>query len=282
MTIKFTATGTQWLIECDLAESKSTQIKTDIEALTRDFESVFSRFDESSLVSKLHSQTGGAFEFPHYAHRMFDHYQDLEDASDGAFTPLIGSSLKEAGYDRQYSLKAGAISDVPRLRKTLEFDQTTIKTSSSVELDFGAMGKGLLIDLTAELLRDAGSFEFMINAGGDIYTTDKKRVGLEHPVLPDTLVGVLSLGSGALCGSSGNRRNWGKFHHIIDATSKQSPQDVLASWVVAKDALTADALATALFLIESHKLSSYEFEYLLISGNGSFKASKGFDWKPLS
>lgn len=53
-----------------------------------------------------------------------------------------------------------------------------------------------------------------------------------------------------MCGRSyGANSAWGPgLHHVLGARRGLPTTDVLAAWVIAPDALTADGLATALFL----------------------------------
>ena len=62
-------------------------------------------------------------------------------------TPLIGATLEDLGYDKEYSLTPKTI-----IRKTPEFGSVlkrsgeTITTIQPLSLDVGAAGKGLLVD----------------------------------------------------------------------------------------------------------------------------------------
>jgi len=91
------------------------------------------------------------------------------------------------------------------------------------------------------------------------------------------VIGKVDFLSGAMCSSAGNRRAWGGFHHIIDPDTRQSPTEIIASWVIAPEAMIADALATALFLSPPEYFQQhFEFEYLLLNKHLRVKRSKGF------
>jgi FAD:protein FMN transferase len=82
------------------------------------------------------------------------------------------------------------------------------------------------------------------------------RVGLEHPLDPTRVVGVVELHGNALCASAVNRRAWSDgLHHVLDARTGASVDDVLATWVIADNAMLADGIATALFVTDAQRLN---------------------------
>jgi thiamine biosynthesis lipoprotein len=115
-------------------------------------------------------------------------------------------------------------------------------------LDFGAGGKGYLIDIIGKIIEDYGITSFSIDGSGDILykTASHKalRVGLENPQQTDEVLGVLPLFNQSVCGSAGNRRRWGKLHHIMNPVTLKPVENVLAVWVTAQQALLADSLST--------------------------------------
>ena len=108
--------------------------------------------------------------------------------------------------------------------------------------------------------------KFWIDGGGDIYSYGTSlKIGLEHPANPEQVIGVVEIKNQSICASSGNRRKWGKYHHIIDPEKLESADEVLATWVIASKAIIADSLATSLFLVSPEKLKKeFEFEYLIL------------------
>jgi thiamine biosynthesis lipoprotein len=204
----------------------------------------------------------------------------------GLVTPLIGNLISDAGYDAKYSLKQRKeLEAPPTWDEALEYKHSDkghppiLIVKRSVLLDFGAAGKGYLIDIVGEVLESNGISRYCINAGGDILYKNKTplRVGLEDPENMDKVVGVCNLEGGSICGSAGNRRKWGKFTHIINPKTLESPTDIIAVWVTAKTALVADALATCLFFVPASALvGAYDFEYVLIRKDRSFEKSDHF------
>ena len=82
-----------------------------------------------------------------------------------------------------------------------------------------------------------------------------------------------------LCASATNRRAWGPgLHHVLDARTGIPVRDVVATWVLAADAASADGLATALFVTDPDRLlAEFSFQYVRLLADGRLQASAGFD-----
>lgn len=170
----------------------------EIDEFIDQYESALSRFRTGSLVSRMRrAEHGGTFTFPDWAGPLFDLYDLLCEATDGAIDPCVGEDLIRLGYDARYSFtlspdaipaaadSADAPGTIPATadsanpsratpgsagrpdtrggalgaihgRPTWRSDVTrtgergtTLVTHRPVSLDFGACGKGYLIDLIA-------------------------------------------------------------------------------------------------------------------------------------
>lgn len=284
MSVKFTfkAIGTSWAIDIPGPRVKEVEIFELIKNKVDSFEGVHSRFLEDSLVLKI-SKKIGIYKFPENSELMFSLYRELYDITGGLMTPLIGQVLSDAGYDSEYSLlPKKEISKAKKWDDVMHYSNFVLETKDLIQLDFGALGKGCLIDIVAKTLIENGVSDYLINAGGDIAykTTDKNKklkVGLENPQNTSEVLGVAQIINQSICGSAGNRRAWEGYHHIINPETKESPKHILALWVVADTTILADALATALFFVEPEKLSvKYKFEYAIINKDQSLKVSENF------
>lgn len=277
----FEAIGTGWWIglyqTVDDIEGLQQAIAERIEA----FDKTYSRFRKDSLVTAM-SQKAGDYQLPEDSGALFKLYRQLYDASGGRVTPLIGRALSDAGYDADYSLKPKTedMQTPPNWGDVMTYKLNMLSIQQPLLLDFGAAGKGYLVDIIAALLQACGVTRFCVDAGGDMlcYGLDQPlRIGLENPDDVSQVVGVVQLQDMALCGSAGNRRTWAQYHHIIDPQSLQSPRHIKALWVSADSALLADGLATALFFVEPHKLlAAFSFGYCMIYADGRIERSSNF------
>lgn len=276
----FEGIGTKWKVDVysPLSLSSWGFLQTLIQKRVDLFDSLYSRFRPDSLVNLILSQPG-TYTLPPDAKPLFTLYKKLYDVTHGVFTPLIGQVLIDAGYDAEYSLQGKAIHQPPLLKDVIEFHFPQVTVKKREVFDFGACGKGYLIDIVGALLRENGVTCFCIEAGGDIRYENKQplRVGLENPNNLDQAIGVATITNTSLCASAGSRRKWNEYHHIIDPRTLSSPEKVIATWVTAQTTIIADALATALFLVEpTTLLPHFSFEYVIMYADSSFEKSPSF------
>lgn len=270
---QFEAIGTQWSIET--AEPLGDTARKIAERI-EEFDQTYSRFRDDSLVTKI-SQSAGEYHFPIDVEKMVELYRSLCTATDGAMTPLVGSVLVEAGYDKDYSLQTKAVHDVPMWDDAMEWNGSTVKTKAPVVLDFGAMGKGYLIDIIAEILEREEFDTYVIDASGDVRVRGtSQNIGLENPFDTNSVIGTVQIKNASLCASATNRRAWGEWHHVINAKTAKPVDDIVATWVVADDTMVADAMATALFFVDADKLREWDFEYVRLDKHGCIDKSPGF------
>ncbi|MFU0663687.1 FAD:protein FMN transferase [Gardnerella vaginalis] len=281
-----------------------------IRAFVEEYERTLSRFRADSLVSRMAcAKAGGDFEFPSWAQPLFAIYDEFYAATYGAFDACVGADLLALGYDNSVKFvpeSASSVSEdsaswskyhraLPVTWSDISRDSggTTLHTSHSVQLDFGAAGKGYFVDLVTQIIKDElggetsansdfpADFDFLVNAGGDMracFSEENSRikVALENPFDATQAVGVASIANGALCASSTARRRWkvkdancltdNAFEsnliatHLINALDGVPSQKLSASWtyVPAKTCVFptayADALATALFISQESDL----------------------------
>lgn len=278
-TWEFPALGTGWSISSELPLGSATVAL--VRARVESFDQTYSRFRSDSLVAQLHRQPGTHC-FPDDSIALFALYRQLYDCTNGAVTPLTGSALDYLGYGIGYRLSpAGEPTPVPSWDDVMSIDGSTVTTSEPVLLDFGAAGKGHLVDLLARLLTERGITDYVIDASGDLihHGSTPEQVGLENPQDPRQVIGVAHVSNRALCASATTRRCWGEnLHHIIDPATGLPTVGVIATWVSHSSCATADGLATALFLTEPEQLSrAFDYSFVKMNQDGSLNYSSNFD-----
>lgn len=281
MRFTFEAIGTTWNI--DVPADVPSGLEQEIRKRIDEFDRAYSRFRDDSLVMEI-SRQAGEYRLPDDALPMMALYKELYQATGGLVTPLVGQVLVDAGYDASYSLKPKPIiAKARRWEDVMEYNHPILRVKEPALLDFGALGKGYLIDIVADLIRMHGIESYTVDAGGDIAHRSSAtgqggilRVGLEDPGDAKKAVGVANIGNQSMCGSAGNRRAWDKFHHIINPETVESPHHILGLWTVADTTLLADGLSTALFFVGPEKLMKYRFECAVVFADRSAVLSKGF------
>jgi FAD:protein FMN transferase len=282
----FDAIGTTWEIETPspLEMPARRRILKRIER----FDLAYSRFRPDSLVSRIASSPeGGCFSFPEDAIALFDLYDRLHACTEGAVDPLVGRDLELLGYDRAYSLTPDTAGirryslARPRWSDAVHRDGAVLVTQRPLVIDVGAAGKGYLVDIIAGILREEGFMSFLVDGSGDLFHSGahRLRVGLEHPFDAGLAIGAVHLKDRALCASAANRRAWGDgLHHVVDGRTGVPAHNVVATWVVADDAATADGLATALFFVPADGLAhAFRFTCVRMLADGRAEVSADFD-----
>lgn len=283
---EFDAIGTHWCI--DLPATLDAQRVEFVMNRIRDrieiFDKTYSRFRPDSTVTAM-SKSAGLYELPPDAVPMLALYRKLYNLTDGAVTPLIGRALSDAGYDADYSLQTKPMTspkawdDVMRVYGSVV--GSVVELVEPALLDFGAAGKGYLIDIVSDCIESEGIASYCVDAGGDMRQRsgagEALRIGLESPVNALQVIGVASLANMSICGSAGNRRAWGEFTHILDPRLLTSPKHILAVWVVANSTMVADGLTTALMFVDpSVLLAEFDFEYAIVYADFSLARSERF------
>lgn len=236
-----------------------SELRAGLGQLIEDYESSLSRFrDDSVLADMARAKRGGNFRFPEYCQGLFDLYDCLYLATGGALDPAVGADLARLGYGRDmtFRLSADAADRLGRIRgrstwgDDVERDGVTLRTRGTVQLDFGALGKGYLVDLLADVLNrtdDAeGVGDYLIDAGGDmrIQAPGAVSIAMEDPDDLTRAVGVIRMTTGSLGASAPSRRKWTvprggdeeeglmALHHILNAVDGMPVRRVKATWVV--------------------------------------------------
>jgi FAD:protein FMN transferase len=279
-TATFQAIGTVWDIRINEAieEKLWSGLFARIQRRIESFDKAYSRFRPDSLVTRM-SKKAGSYILPADGFRLLQFYERLYKATNGKVTPLIGQTMAEAGYDASYSLKPKQLHRPHKWEDVLSYDKKKITVTEPTLLDFGAAGKGYLVDIVSDLIEEQGITDYLVNAGGDIrYRSHKEElsVGLENPFDITEAIGVAKVMNQSLCASAGSKRTWGTYNHIIDPTVLQSPGQVVATWVVADDTMTADGIATALFMQPADALHQFSFSYAVLYRDMSVVRSKDF------
>jgi thiamine biosynthesis lipoprotein len=217
----------------------------------RQVEAVCSRFDPASELRSLPVGT------PTFASSILFEAVSfalmVADETDGAFDPTLGSRMAARGHNRHYVSRA--LTDAPGTDDAsfrdvvLDADERTILLKRPLTLDLGAVAKGLAVDAAARELQ--GFHDFCIDAGGDIYCGGRNsmrepwRIGIRHPRHPDELVDRLHVSDRAVCTSGGYARG----PHILDPRDDTAALRVASATVIAPNAMLADAMATAAFVL---------------------------------
>lgn len=222
--------------------------------------SVFTRHDAEGEVARL-NEAGVLTDPSSELVALLRRCRRIYDRTDGAFDPTVLPVLTAYESGRDHPL------DARRRAAEATFDSVTVtdselRTPTPVTLD--GVAKGAVVDAGVAALRDwvdAG----LVEAGGDVRafggsgSASRWRIGVEDP-RGDGLAATLRLDSGGVATSGDYRIYYDEdrtAHHIVTPGTGQSPTEDTSVTVVAPDAETADAYATAAFVMENDRASSF-------------------------
>ena len=271
---RFDAIGTAWEIVTE--EPLVDRVRRRVLARIDDFDRTWSRFRADSAVSAL-ARGGGDVAATTDTAPMLDLFAALSDATEGAVNPLVGASLDALGYDADYSLRdRGAVAAPADWRTQLAWRDGRLTLAAPATIDVGALGKGRLVDLVLDIVSAEAAGDVTVDAGADLAVRGRpQRIGLEHPFDPRRAIGVWEVTDAV------NRRSWPSatgttLHHVLDARTGQPVRTVAATWAVARDAMTADAITTALFFDGGPRLAhEWGVEWVRMTTDGRVEWSPG-------
>ena len=156
-----------------------------------------------------------------------------------------------------------------------------------MNIDLGGIAKGYAVDRAFELLKGLGYRNLVVNAGGDLRVGGSKpegpwSIGIQHPRDPEKIMARISVSDTAVATSGDYEKffiHQGKrYHHILNPKNGFPAEGCQSVTVLHKEGITADALATAIFVLGPKKdtLSVKDLEVWNVSslrGMGTFTFS---------
>jgi thiamine biosynthesis lipoprotein len=142
----------------------------------------------------------------------------------------------------------------------LSFDGKSMAfETEGMGITLDGIAKGFVIDQGAEVIRTGGIEHALINAGGDIRATGGKedgmpwKVGIQNPDKEGPYSDIINMVNGAVA-TSGNYEIYFDeeklYHHIVNPKTGGSPAQSASVTVMAANVMDADALSTAVFVLE--------------------------------
>jgi thiamine biosynthesis lipoprotein len=220
---------------------------TAVREVLEDVDTAYSRFREDSELSRLNASPGRTVRVSPLLATAIDAAQRAARLTDGAVDPTIGSAIRLAGYDDDFSRIVGPYPALPtreiprpsrhwlpqrgremepvKLRawrvpgwQAIRFDRRsrTVRLPAGVELDLGSTGKALAADLAARAaFAAAGAGGLLVSLGGDIATAGtppaggwRIHVAEDSGAPPDAEGEVICLPAGGVATSSTTVRRW--------------------------------------------------------------------------
>lgn len=280
----FEAIGTTWSIMTDGTPLKEKDRERLLDYIN-DFDQKFSRFLPESEAVRFRDAQKGEYYISEELTQMLTVAETLRSVTNGAYDPAVGELLEYSGYNPEYSFSPDSEKIKEHQLPKWSLKDTTLSLTSGVVFDIGGIGKGFCIDLVAEFLTKLGYQHFLIDAGGDMYATEKQdgsafQIALEWPGKPGIAFGTIALKNRGLAVSDSFRRRWHNWHHIIDPVTKTPVQKIIGCSAVAKNAFQADCMTSGLFLAPEENYSKlvekFQSEFVAFFDTDEVRVSEGW------
>ena len=256
-------------IELVLAEdeySRKTVIRS-FDALS-EIDHLLSVHQSASELSRVNRNPGQWHMVSPHVSRVASAARRIGEMTGGAFDVTVLPVMKHWGfYDASSSgqYKNQSRRSLQRILERVDFRQLQVKgfeariASPGYNADFGGIAKGYGVDRAVRALRDHRIRCGMVSAGGDIFALGRPapnrlwRVGIRSPYRPDALCAMVELEDEAIA-TAGGYENYRiaqgrRIAHILNPRLGVSSDHVLSATIIAPDTMTADALATATYVL---------------------------------
>lgn len=188
------------------------------------------------------------------------------------FNPAIGGLIQAWGFQADDfkavlpdEKKVAALVKANPQMSDLIFDSLNVRSSNrAVKIDLGGYAKGYALDRAADILKQQGIHNALINIGGNILALGTHgsrawRVGIQHPRKPGPIA-TLELHDGEAIGTSGDYQRYfelgdKRYCHLIDPHTGYPVQGVEAVTILTHGehaGLLSDASSKPLFISGAH------------------------------
>ena len=228
-------------------------------AEARRIEYKFSRYRSDNLTHRINTARGTAVTLDDETADLIDYAARCFELSDGRFDITSGVLRAVWYFDGSSNIPSpeavqAALAHVGWHKAS--WRRPVLQLAPGMEIDLGGLGKEYAVDRVAQRLRLETTAEFLVNFGGDLFISGKRRngaawvIGLDDPDASGArAVGELHVQHGGIATSGDARRyllkDGVRYSHILDARSgwpvSGAPRAVT---VVAATCLEAGVLAT--------------------------------------
>lgn len=282
-SVKFKAMGSPCELQLYMEDQQASEIVAQIRALISRLEAKYSRYQTTSLTSKINDSAGkaDAIELDEETANLINYASVLHQQSDGLFDITSGILRKAWNFNSQQ------LPSQQQLKKLLpligwekvEWHAPFFRLPQrGMQIDFGGYVKEYAADLVADFCISEGLQYGLINLGGDIHVLGPHpdgsawRVGIQHPRVVNQAIASIEIPQGAIATSGDYERfmlvDGIRYSHLLNPFTGQSirPRYASAS-VIAPRCILAGSFSTITLLKsveEPDWLSHSGLPYLLI------------------
>lgn len=289
----FYAMNTYMSVTVNCPESK--KVVKDAKNTIMDLDKTLSAFNKNSDIYKLNKNRSADISVE--TADLLKDAVNYNKLTNGAFNPALLQVTKLWGFpDNKYRIPSEK--EINEALKTAVPDKIEINgykvslNQEGEEVDLGGIAKGYASQKLTDNFKNMGVESALINLGGNVQTIGTKEdgnpwlVAIKHPEPGKQYLGQLKVKDLAVVSSGAYERNFRKngktYGHIINPeTGYPAESGLLSTTVIYKDAVFADAMSTALYVMgEKDALkfwadSKKNFDIILYNNKGELLVSEG-------
>ncbi len=232
-------------------------------------ETLMSPWIESSDVTRINRSAGKeGVKVSQETSKVIKKAQDISELSQGGFDITVGplTELWRKAREKKIPLSAEEVKEKLSLVnfKNIEVDQEgkVYLKKKGMAIDLGGIAKGYGVDRAFDVLRSLGYKNLIVNAGGDLRAGGFKNnqpwsIGIQNPREPQKILTRISVSDMAVATSGDYEKFFiyeGKrYHHIFNPNDGFPTEGCQSVTIVTKNCITADGLATAVFVLGPEK-----------------------------
>ncbi len=240
-------------------ESLAQRLLTLAAAEAHRIEYKFSRYRSDNLIHRINTSNGAALTLDDETADLVDYAARCYELSNGCFDITSGVLRAVWCFDGSDNIPTPAAVQAVMTQvgwHKVSWRRPVLQLAPGMQIDLGGLGKEYAVDRVARQLRLETKAEFLVNFGGDLFISGKRRsgaawvIGLDDPDASGArAVGELRVQHGGIATSGDARRyllkDGVRYSHILDPRSGWPVSDVpRAVTVVAASCLEAGVLAT--------------------------------------
>lgn len=242
-----------------------TDLQYQIDSILVDYDRVLSTYQPNSYISRWNLGKADSIRQHEWFREVVGRSLEVAAATGGAFDITV-KPLMDFWFGRNWDAETVDSSQVDSIlafigtEHIMEEGGNYSKEDSRVQLDVNAIAQGHSVDVVAAYLQEKGATSFLVEIGGEVFAKGLKpdgkpwTVGIDRPSddgNPDRDLALSIRLTDCGLATSGNYRKYVEVdgeklgHSLNPITGYPATTDVLSVTILAPDAATADAYATA-------------------------------------
>lgn len=276
----------------------ASELLTEARQLVQKYEGLFSVNTRTSDVAKLNQASGRAVQVSPETYELIQKSIEISKETEGLFDISIYPLVRAWGFTKE-EYRVPEPEELGRLLKRVDASKIRLEPDhwvtlpEGMEIDLGGIAKGYLSQKLTELFQEGGAQAAVVSLGGNVQTYGKKpdgtpfMVGITDPADGTSVLGTIRIGEKAVITSGSYQRYFEKdgkvYHHIIDKrTGAPAQSDLTSVTVIGEDGVTADSLATALFVMGKESAVQFaashpEIQLVLVDTKSQVWTSEGIE-----